>query len=149
MKTKKLITGIIAAVSGLLLSGCLTTEIETVHSQVHHYEYNRCFEKIYTCTTKAFRTNNDSVINVYFWWPDKTNEKYVFTYKGAGKMQCLELSDKWCSEGEKLSKVAYRNKCYDFWKNDCENTSYDANYGIITYYGTIDYTNAGEENPRL
>ena len=79
---------------------------------------------------------------MYFWWPDKTNEKYVFTYKGAGKMQCLELSDKWCSEGEKLSKVAYRNKCYDFWKNDCENTSYDANYGIITYYGTIDYTNA-------
>lgn len=74
MKTKKLITGFIAAVSGLLLSGCLTTEIETVHSQVHHYEYNRFFEKIDTCTTKAFRTNTDSVINVYFWWPNKIKQ---------------------------------------------------------------------------
>ena len=141
MKKRTLSAGIIGIVSCLVLTGCITTQqIETVHQQVHHYEYNNCFEKIDTCTTKAFRTNTDSVINIYFCWKNKTNEKYVFTYKGADKLQCLELSEKWCSEGERLSKEAYRNECYDFWKNKCENITYNANYGIITYYGTIDYT---------
>lgn len=142
---KEFAISLIISAAVFALTGCLTTSIETVHSQTHHYELNSSFEKIDTCTTKAFLAGNDAVINVYFWWRDKTNEKFVFTYKDAGKMQCLEISDKWCADGEKLSKEAYRNKCNNFWKNECTNTTYDANYGIITYYGTIDYTDKEEQ----
>jgi len=142
MKKRTFITVIIAIAIGTILTGCLTTGIETVHSQTHHYEFDSSFEKIDTCTTKAFLTGNDAVISVYFWWRDKTNEKFVFTYNDAGKMKCLDLSQEWSNLGEKNSKSAYRDICYATWKEKCSLQTYNSNYGIITYYGTFE--NKGE-----